>query len=632
VTTDAVLERREGIVEQAGVRSLTSQVADDLSWLEEHARHQPDQAVSAGELRLASALVRNVIAPFLEGFPPQPLHVAVVGGAGAGKSTVANLLCGAEHAEANPQAGFTRHPVAYASAYGTLNWPAGLGFLGPLRRLSAQEPSSLDADVYQVRRVHYQPEQFSVLDRYVVWDCPDMTTWAAGGYVSLENAISAVPLSGDRTTRASAGYVTRLLEVAALADVIVYVASDERYNDEVPTQFLRMLLQAGKHVAVCLVKMREADAPAIIAHFKKDVLGRMPHAPVDVLAIPHLTREQLADPVRLAARYRIPLVNQINVLGEPLNLARRRTVQSAIHYLQGHQQRLLGVAQKDLTALESWRSAVYEGQVEFDTRYRREYLTSAHFRRFDESLVRLLDMLELPGVGRFVSGTLYVLRTPYRLLRGLFVKALTRPAAAAMPERPVLEGAFAGWVDLLRKESARRDETHPVWQHLNKGFTNGGLADTAHDQFEQCFRVFQLSLTDEVERTAHGLYEDLEKNPVALNTLRGTKFSLEVASIAATVVTVGHNVVFDVVLVPLAASVTHQLVELLGKQYVDYHRETARNRQQAMVTQYISGPLAEWLIRWPTSGGSEYERLQLILRRLPPALRQVETLMEQAMQ
>lgn len=606
MTIDVAPDKKEGILEQATVRSLTNQLADDLAWLEEHARRQPDQVIHAGELRLAAALVRNVIAPFLEGYPPQPLHVAVVGGAGAGKSTVANLLSGAILAESNPQAGFTRHPVAYASAYGSLNWPAGLGFLGPLRRLSGQEPSNLDADVYQVRRVNYEPEQFSVLDRYVVWDCPDMTTWA------------------------SAGYVSRLLEVAALADVLVYVASDERYNDEVPTQFLRTLLQANKNVAVVLVKMSEANAPAFVAHFKQDVLGRMPRQPVEVIAIPHLSHAQLADPVRQAARYRIPLVNQVNVLGEPINLARRRTVKSAIDFLQGQQQRLVGVAHKDLVALEGWRNTVQEGQVEFDSRYRREYLTSARFRRFDEALVRLLDMLELPGVGRFVSGTLYVLRTPYRLLKGLVAKALTRPDAAAMPERPVLEAAFAGWIDLLRKESARRADAHPVWHHINKGFANGGLAETAREQFEQSFRGFQLSLTDEVERTARGIYEDLERNPVALNTLRGTKFSIEIASITGVLIAGGLNL-WDVLLVPLAASITHQLVELLGKQYVDYHREQARARQEAMVAQYITGPLTEWLIRWPTSGGSDYERLQLILRRMPLALKQTETLIESAM-
>src|SRR5687768_5823726 len=96
-------------------RALTSQLADDLGWLEQHCRQQEAQARAAGQLRLAAALVRNCIGPVLDEQAPVPLHVAVVGGAGAGKSTVANLLSGAAAAEANPQAGFTRHPVAYTS-------------------------------------------------------------------------------------------------------------------------------------------------------------------------------------------------------------------------------------------------------------------------------------------------------------------------------------------------------------------------------------------------------------------------------------------------------------------------------------------------------------------------------------
>ena len=57
------------------------------------------------------------------------------------------------------------------------------------------------------------------------------------------------------TTWAAGGYVPRLIEVAGLADVIVYVASDERYNDEVPTQFLQLLVRAGKALVVVLTKM-----------------------------------------------------------------------------------------------------------------------------------------------------------------------------------------------------------------------------------------------------------------------------------------------------------------------------------------------------------------------------------------
>src|SRR5215472_14846883 len=103
-------------------RALTSQLADDCGWLEQHSRKRPEQARAAGQLRLAAALVRNCIGPLLDDQPPVPVHVVVVGGAGAGKSTIANLLSGAVAAEANPQAGFTRHPIAYTTANGPLNW------------------------------------------------------------------------------------------------------------------------------------------------------------------------------------------------------------------------------------------------------------------------------------------------------------------------------------------------------------------------------------------------------------------------------------------------------------------------------------------------------------------------------
>jgi hypothetical protein len=592
-------------MDNIGNRTLTSELAEDLAWLEDHCRRQPDQANQAGQLRLAAALVRDCIGPFLDGQPPVPLHLAVVGGAGAGKSTVANFLSGAMLAEANPQAGFTRHPVAYTSANGPVNWPAHLGFLGNLQRLAKPSPASLDADVYQIRRVPSDPGEFSLLPNFVIWDCPDMTTWAAAGYVS------------------------RLLEVAGLADLIVYVASDERYNDEVPTQFLRLLLQAGKAVIVCLVKMKEADAPAFVNHFQKEVLGKMPGRAVGCLTIPFLTPAQLADPVRQAARYRIPVLNQVAVLGAPAAAARRRSVQSATRYLAAAQDHLLSVARNDLVALQGWRNLVREGQAEFNNRYRREFLTTEKFHRFDEALVRLLELLELPGVGRVLSTALWVVRTPYRLVKGLFNKAVKRPEVPSMPERPVLEAALSGWLNLLRKEAARRADTHAVWAHIDKGF-GSGLIDMARERFEQGFQGFQRGLADEVDRTARAIYEELEQSPVALNTLRGTKFALEVGAITGTIVAGGINW-FDLILVPLAASVTHHLVELLGKQYVDNQREQARARQQALVMQYISGPLADWLAQWPVTGGSAYERLQLTLRRIPPALKRLDEAVSQAM-
>jgi hypothetical protein len=586
-------------MENHSSRALTSQLADDLGWLEQHCRRQADQARAAGQLRLAAALVRNCIGPQLDGQPPVPLHIVVVGGAGAGKSTIANMLSGAPAAEANPQAGFTRHPIAYTSTNGPLHWAGYLGFLGPLQRLSQPGPSSLDEDVYQVRRVPPDPTSYDLLKDFVVWDCPDMTTWAA------------------------TGYIPRLIETAALADVIVYVASDERYNDEVPTQFLNLLLQTGKPVVVCLMKMREADAAALVAHFQKEVLGQLPGGVVGCLAIPFLSPAQLADPARQATRYRIPLLNQVAVLGHSATAARRRSVEGAMRFLSRSLAQLLAAAQQDLATLQRWQAVVQSGRQEFDERYYREFLSGERFHGFDEALVRLMELLELPGIGKLLSGILYLARTPYRLLKGFLTKAVSRPAVATRPEQPILDEALTGWIDLLRKEAARRSGSHPLWGHVAEGFNDGGLADRIRERFGQYFRAFQVAQASEVDRTARAIYEQLEKNPAVLNTLRGGKFALDVAAIGATLAA-GHIGLHDIILVPLVASLTHQLVELLGQQVVDAQREQCRQRQQELMTTHLSGPLAEWLTEWPATGGTAFERLQTALRRVPSDVEQLE--------
>jgi len=584
-------------------RALTSQLAEDLAWLEQHARKQGDDGRGVGKVRLAAALVRNCIGPFLDDQPSVPLHVVVIGGAGAGKSTVANLLTGVTAAESNAQAGFTRHPIAYTCQMGALNWSAHLGFLGPLVRLNQPGPASLDQDVYQVRRVPHDPTSHDLLREWIVWDCPDMTTWAAEGYIP------------------------RLLEAAALADALVYVASDERYNDEVPTQFLKLLLQTGKPVICCLMKMREADAPALIAHFQKEVLGGLPEelarGVVGVLAIPSLTAEQLADPPRHAAKWRIPLLNQVAVLGGPPAAARRRTVLGACRYLTTEQHSLLDLVRADVLALEQWNALVTDGQSQFQERYQREYLSSEKFRGFDEALVRLMQLLELPGVGQLISGTLQVLRTPYRLLAGWVSKAVTRPDAPTRPEQLILEEALTGWLDLLRREASRRSGEHALWTHLSAGFQSGRLTEQARERFAVIYREFQATQALEVDRTARNIYEQLEKNPVKLNILRGSKFALDFAAIGGTLVTGGIGW-HDLIIVPLAASITHQLCELLGKQVVDAEREAARQRQQVLFHQHLSRPLAEWLVQWPATGGSDFERLVRTLRQVPEAISQLD--------
>ena len=153
-------------------------------------------------LRYAAALVRNVIAPL----PGRAGAAAVARGGGRRGGS------GQEHHRQHAvrrglgrieSAGRLHAPSGRLRrrSTGAIAWPSSLGFLGTLQRLARPEPSSLDADVYQVRRVSQEAGQFGVLEKFLVWDCPDMTTWAATGYVPRLLEVPPSPMCGLRRLR-----------------------------------------------------------------------------------------------------------------------------------------------------------------------------------------------------------------------------------------------------------------------------------------------------------------------------------------------------------------------------------------------------------------------------------------------
>jgi hypothetical protein len=585
-------------------RSAVGQLADDLRWLEDHCRRQPDLGAHAGTLRLASALTRNVVGPFLEGQPSRPLHVAVVGGAGVGKSTVVNFLSGSVVAEANPQAGFTRHPTAFLPPGPSFTWPSYLGFMGPMHRLTTDKPANVDEDVYQVKRIEGKAEPAHPLAEFVIWDCPDMTTWA------------------------SAGYVARLMEVAALADVIVYVASDERYNDEVPTQFLHLLVRAGKPVVVVLTKMRPTDAPAFVEHFRQEILGRLPKLPdgetpaVPVVALPQMTMTERKDPGGAGARFRVPILNQILVQCESDDSARVRTVTNAARYLSAAGAGLLEVARRDLAELDAWKGAVLTGKAAFEERYRREYLSGEQFRRFDLYRDRLTDLLELPGAARAVSGLFWVCRTPYRWLRNSVLGLVARPDVLNLSEHTVLQDALKGWLDGLQAESLRKAAAHPLWKQLAVRF-DAELVPQARERFSNDQRAFEMKESEDLEEAGRALVAGLENNHTLLYTLRGGKFAVDLVIVCG-VVYFTWPPGWGLVLVPLGVSATQQFAELATRGVAEGARQRIRSHREHLVAASLSAPLANWLTEWPSTGGTSLEKLQQVLRRVPELIGQME--------
>jgi hypothetical protein len=206
-------------------------------------------------------------------------------------------------------------------------------------------------------------------------------------------------------------------------------------------------------------------------------------------------------------------------------------------------------------------------------------------------------------------------------------RAFSRPDVASMPEQEVLKAGLDAWLDQLRAEALRRSGQHSLWRHVAEGFDDT-FGKQARERFQAGFRTLQAGLAEEVERTARAIYEELEKSPARLNTLRGSKFALDVVAITGAL-TIGHIGLHDFILVPLSASVAHQLVEWLGAAYVETQRDQTRDRQQALVEKHLADPLAEWLARWPATGGTAYERIQLALARVPTAIRHLDAAVKQ---
>jgi hypothetical protein len=415
--------------------------------------------------------------------------------------------------------------------------------------------------------------------------------------------------------------------------VVVYVASDERYNDEVPTQFLHLLVKAGKAVVVCLTKVKESDAPALLDHFRQEVLGRLPQSsagaipPVPVVVVPNLPVEVRSDPAGQGAKYRVQLLNQLLALCPSPEAARGRTVRNAIGYLKTAAEGLLDVARRDLSELDAWKNLVHAGRSGFEDRYRREFLAGESFHRFDRTREQVLEMLEFSGPGRFLSAFLALLRLPYRYARDFLVRMLSRPEMPSLSEHAVCTAALAAWLDGLQAEALRRAGTHPLWKQITHGF-DAGLKFQAQDRFQQVFRTFELKETDELDEYAKAVPERLANSPALLNTLRLGIVAFDLAAAGLVLWLIWPPNFLQLLLIPLAVSLTRQVVELLVRQVIDSGRNRLRDHRESLVLEHLSGPLAAWLAEWPTASGTSLERLQLVLRRVPESIRELAGLVK----
>jgi hypothetical protein len=402
----------------------------------------------------------------------------------------------------------------------------------------------------------------------------------------------------DFSTEEAQIYLDAVLDVVALADIVVMTVTDESYADDRGIALLRMLVDAGVRLYVVANKL--PDNPELLQDIE-DKLGLRTHDTTLTLPLvngrtPEERLQQLmATPEAETLRRRIA---QDVTAGPTL---KRQGLAAAVDFLQ----RRLGGVLRPLT-VEVEMAAAWEGAVERLThqhlleRYRNEYMEGERYGEFNQTLVRLMALLEIPGVGPLIRLLSTVVRAPVRLASNALQNLWggRAPQSTLPPEHEVLEGLIAQWLAALRAEAQLLASTaaHPGWEDLARRLDSLDFSRQLAQTFERAYGDYRQTVNEEIQRRAQEIYQAIAQRPWRLNILRGANLVVDATSIMLVIKSGGLNW-SDAVLGPLLAGLRHALLEVGLDTYLQTQQHLLKQRQmeaiRAAVEQHLARPIRD---------------------------------------
>jgi hypothetical protein len=570
--------------------------------LRSRARLSTDDSVQSPVAEFAQALLKMRVAPGLEPVWPgcDPVHVVLFGGTNTGKSTVLNVLLGRSAAGMNVLARFSQHPEAYRPRTLGDRWLTAFPtrFDGYERFDNANPPRQSDD---ALRRDGYRP-RFAVFD--TVRDA------AAPGEAFADGAVAWD--APDFSTEEALTHLQTVLDVAALADIVVMTVSDESYADDRGHALVRMLGESGVRLFVVANKFPDATSPALLDDLAETLrvsarvtptvrrFGQM-RGPDPEARLRLLLESAPADAFRRA-------VGQEAARGVGL---KRETLAGAIGFIETHWQELVRPLAEEAELTARWSETVGRLTREFVLEpYRRDYLEGVRYADFHRALAELMRLLQVPGVGPALDVAGRLVRWPGRMLaRALGGVARGRTESAGQPpERAVLDGAIDRWLIALKGEAEllAGASPHPAWAAMIRALDEGGFRDAVRTQFDAAFAAYQAELESVIQRRADTLYARLKESPRRLNALRAANLVTNVFSIGLVVKLGGLNW-WDAVLGPAVVGLNQSLVERGFGKILDSQRDGLKQDQLRAVTGLVSEKLegpALALFRGVTAAGS----------------------------
>jgi hypothetical protein len=471
-----------------------------------------------------------------------------------GKSTVANLLLGSTQADVSPLAGFTVHAQGFAIETDPEAAWANLLFPG-WSRLERGELSREELHCWSLSRVEAAARS---LPPCVIWDTPDFDS-----------------LSSPRYRRA-------VLEMAAVADMIVLVVSKEKYADLTVWRMLRLLAPLGCPLVVCVNKLTP-DARDPITTAVRGKLAELPGPIADgpVVALPYTS--ELCAPTATFEQSGSELWAAVahQLRSSPAN---RDAGVAAL--IRTHWHEWLSPLVAERAAIEQWNGHVRAAVDSAVKSYETEYLE--HPERYDafrRATIELLNLLEIPGVGGMLGKVRNVVTWPARQLFSAGREWLQRRAGHNPPRRTgeeavlddLIERVLTGLMRETVRAAAAPSPAEGVWRAL------ADRLDREQPRLREAFARRARRVRDEfgpqIHAAANSLFDLLKQRPALLTTLRAARATTDVASIAIAIKTGGAHI-NDLLLAPATFAISSLLTEGALGGYMVRVRDDLKRRQR----------------------------------------------------
>ncbi len=500
----------------------------------------------------------------------RPLQLAVLGPTQVGKSTVTNLLLGQSAAGVSPLAGYTVHAQGFQiGGEASSAWSQAL-FPGA-ERVAREHltPERLDTWSLEVVRSAGESASATLPPGAVVWDSPDFDSLAARRYREA------------------------VLELAALADVYVLVLSKEKYSDLTAWEFVQLLAPLRRPLIIVLNKLTpDAEAP-LLQSLRDRIAQQVGDWPdVEPVGLPYVSGGGESDRQLASSAARLVAAAQ----RAAARAAAGGREAGARAFVRLRWEEWTAALRAEHAAAALWRQDVDAAIGRLIETYRREYLD--HPQRYDSfrrATIEMLQLLELPGIGRGLTQVRNVLTWPVRRLLAAGRDAWdarrgSRPTP--MGDEQALEDVVAGLLLGLRTECARRAAAADgaYWTALGDRLAAEEAA--LRERFSAAIREHQARVGAEINRAANQLYGILRERPALLNTLRGARATAEVAAIALTIKTGGAHL-HDLLIAPAMFMLMSLLTE--GAVGVYFNRVAAELKQRQL--EHVRTTLVESAIK-----------------------------------